>query len=108
MKKQLLTGALALSMMLGTTGMAFAAEVPVDHQAYMVNVASEDTSAASMQAVTITTSEEAVDAAQVSEAFKISDMKEHTAESYALEIKNTKAGLEQAVQAKAITQEDAD
>ncbi len=108
MKKQLLTGALALSMMLGTTGMAFAAEVPVDQQAYMVNVASEDTSAASMQAVTITTSEEAVDAAQVSEAFKISDMKEHTAESYALEIKNTKAGLEQAVQAKAITQEDAD
>lgn len=108
MKKQLLTGALALSMMLGTTGMAFAAEAPAGQQDYKTNVANEDISATPMRAVTMTAVDETVDAAKTSDAFKISDLKQYTAESYALEIKHVKEELAQAVQAKAMTQAEAD
>ena len=108
MKKQLLTGALALSMMLGTTGMAFAAEAPSDATNYKVNVSSEELDAVPMQSVTITTSAVAVDAAEMTDAFKISDMKKHTAESYAKEIEEAKAGLLEAVKTNVLTREDAD
>ena len=69
MKKQLLTGALALSMMLGTTGMAMAADA--------VNVEMEklDVAAVPMQSVAISTTD-STDAAIVSDgAFTVSDMK---------------------------------
>ena len=98
MKKQLLTSALALSMMLGTTGMAFAADTPNDM-----------TTTAKMANVTITTVGDTVAAPLVTaDTFKLSEQKTYTAETYALEIKDTKAGLDKAVQEKQMTREEAD
>lgn len=102
MKKQLLTGALALSMMLGTTGMAMAADA--------VNVEMEklDVAAVPMQSVAISTTD-STDAAIVSDgAFTVSDMKLHTVETYQAEIKEVKTGLDEAVKAKQLTLAEAD
>ena len=102
MKKQLLTGALALSMMLGTTGMAMAADA--------VNVEMEklDVTAVPMQSVAISTTD-STDAAIVSDgAFTVSDMKLHTVETYQAEIKEVKTGLDEAVKAKQLTLAEAD
>lgn len=102
MKKQLLTGALALSMMLGTTGMAMAADA--------VNVEMEklDVTAVPMQSVAISTTD-STDAAIVSDgAFTVSDMKLHTVETYRAEIKEVKTGLDEAVKAKQLTLAEAD
>ena len=98
MKKQLLTSALALSMMLGTTGMAFAADTPSDM-----------TATAKMANVTITTvGDDAAASLADADAFKFSEQKVYTAETYAAEIKNAKAGLDKAVQEKQMTREEAD
>ena len=98
MKKQLLTSALALSMMLGTTGMAFAADTPSDM-----------TATAKMANVTITTvGDDAAASLADADAFKFSEQKVYTAETYAAEIKDAKAGLDKAVQEKQLTREAAD
>lgn len=102
MKKQLLTGALALSMMLGTTGMAMAADT-ANVEMEKVGVA-----AVAMQSVTLTTTDSG-DAAKVTEgAFTISDMKLHTVETYQAEIKEVKTELDEAVKAKQLTLAEAD
>lgn len=103
MKKQLLTGALALSMMLGTTGMAMAADaVNVDMEKF-------DVAAVPMQSVTITTADSSAEAAVVTDgAYTISDMKLHTVESYQAEIKEVKTELDEAVKAKQLTLAEAD
>ena len=102
MKKQLWTGALALSMMLGTTGMAMAAD------AVNVEMAKLDVAAVPMQSVTISTTD-STDAAIVSDgAFTVSDMKLHTVETYQAEIKEVKTGLDEAVKAKQLTLAEAD
>ena len=102
MKKQLLTGALALSMMLGTTGMAMAADA--------VNVEMEklDVAAVPMQSVAISTTESTDDAIVSDGAFTVSDMKLHTVETYQAEIKEVKTGLDEAVKAKQLTLAEAD
>ena len=98
MKKQLLTSALALSMMVGTTGLAFAADTP-----------SDVITTAKMANVTITKAGDAAAApVATADTFKLSEQKTYTAETYALEIKDTKAGLDKAVQEKQMTREEAD
>ena len=98
MKKQLLTSALALSMMLGTTGMALAADTP-----------SDITTTVKMANVSLTNvGDEAAASLADADAFKLSEQKTYTAESYAQEIKDTKAGLDKAVSEKQMTREEAD
>lgn len=92
MKKQLLTGALALSVLMGTSGMALAADMPAVEmtKAISVNVKTDSVADA------------------LSDHFKISDMKTYTAESYATEIEEAKTGFDQMVKDKQMTREDAD
>lgn len=106
MKRQLLTGTLALSMLLGTTGMAFAAEVPAGEVKVEVN--NMELAAVPMQSVTINTAGSLDSAAVTDDAFKVSDMKLHTVESYQLEIKDAKASLDEMVKAGQLTSAEAD
>ena len=89
MKKQLLTGALALSVLMGSTGMAFAASIPA------TDLIKADATSAK------------VDAADA-EQFKMSDKKAYTADSYAKEIETTKAELKTLVESKQLTRDNAD
>ena len=98
MKKQLLTSALALSMMLGTTGMAFAADTPND-----ITVTTK------MDNIAITAvGDEAAFSLASADTFKISEQKTYTAESYAQEIKDTKVKLDKAILEKQMTRGEAD
>ena len=112
MKKQLLTSALALSMLLGTTSMAFAAATP----------ANEPSSDMGMKAVNIvhtalsddlasfaaTKVDDANNLAADLDAFKLSDKKAYTAETYAAEIETVKAQFDAAVKAGTVTRAAAD
>lgn len=102
MKKQLLTGALALSMMLGTTGMAMGSRRCQRRNGKTGCGGCTDAKRGHQY-------DRKTDAAIVSDgAFTVSDMKLHTVETYQAEIKEVKTGLDEAVKAKQLTLAEAD
>lgn len=98
MKKQLMTGALALTMMMGTTSMAMADNtIP----------AATMTPAEKVSAVTITTNVGANDA-MIKDLKDLNDVKPYTAEQYEADLADTKAELARQVAASTFTQAEAD
>ena len=114
MKKQLFTGALALSMLLGTTTMAMAADAPMAAAKMTpasVNVAQENGEGQGalqkLDQVAITTTN-SDGQAQAIDGLHISDLKKHTAETYSAEIKEFKEAAKAMVAAGQLTQAEAD
>lgn len=108
MKKQLLTGALTLSLFAATTGMAFAADAPLTEVGMspvkIVNTAASD----DLASFTNTKVADGNNLSADENAFKISDVKQHTADTYAAEIKEVKANFDKAVKAGRVTRAEAD
>lgn len=97
MKKQLLTGALALSVLMGSTGMAFAADMPAAEMSKATTISVQSKITADTNAIPDT----------AAMPFKISDQKAYTADSYSSEIEKTKAEFDTMVKNKDMSREDA-
>ena len=113
MKKQLLTSALALSMLLSTTGMAFAASTPANEPSSEMGMKSVNIVHTALSddlaSFTATKVDDANNlAADLKDAFKLSDKKAYTAETYAAEIEAVKTQFDAAVKAGTVTRAAAD
>ncbi|GEM_PF-6306848 len=96
MKKTLLSGLLACTLLASTTGAAFAADLTTAPETELV------------KGVTISTSNNLTAESNGSINFRTSNLKAYTAETYRLELEQTKTLLNRMVTDKQMTQQEAD